>query len=98
MVKVGIIGCGKIAQVRHIPEYLDNPNAKLTGLYDLNLQRAKELAEKYPQLWKRFQARREYIINEYNIHLGKNVLPMTSTLVYLRPFLLNKQKAMKMNR
>ena len=27
MVKVGIIGCGKIAQVRHIPEYLDNPNA-----------------------------------------------------------------------
>ena len=47
MVKVGIIGCGKIAQVRHIPEYLDNPNAKLTGLYDLNLQRAKDLAEKY---------------------------------------------------
>ena len=46
MVRVGIIGCGKIAQVRHIPEYLDNPNAKLTGLYDLNLQRAKELAEK----------------------------------------------------
>ena len=30
MVRVGIIGCGKIAQVRHIPEYLDNPNAKLT--------------------------------------------------------------------
>ena len=47
MVKVGIIGCGKIAQVRHIPEYLDNPNAKLTGLYDLNQQRAKDLAEKY---------------------------------------------------
>ncbi len=43
MVRVGIIGCGKIAQVRHIPEYLDNPNAKLTGLYDLNLQRAKRL-------------------------------------------------------
>ena len=43
MVKVGIIGCGKIAQVRHIPEYLDNPNAKLTGLYDLNLQREKNL-------------------------------------------------------
>ena len=36
-----------MSQVRHIPEYLDNPNAKLTGLYDLNLQRAKELAEKY---------------------------------------------------
>ena len=39
MVKVGIIGCGKIAQVRHIPEYLDNPNAKLTGLYDLKIRK-----------------------------------------------------------
>ena len=56
MVKVGIIGCGKIAQVRHIPEYLDNPNAKLTGLYDLNLQRAKELAEKYDCIRKLMQS------------------------------------------
>ena len=24
MIKIGIIGCGKIAQVRHIPEYLEN--------------------------------------------------------------------------
>nr|WP_296155200.1 Gfo/Idh/MocA family oxidoreductase [uncultured Blautia sp.] len=47
MIKIGIIGCGKIAQVRHIPEYLDNPDAELAGLYDLNLQRAEELAEKY---------------------------------------------------
>lgn len=47
MVKVGVIGCGKVAQIRHIPEYLDNPDAELTGLYDLNLQRAQELADKY---------------------------------------------------
>ena len=25
MVKIGIIGCGKIAKVRHIPEYYENP-------------------------------------------------------------------------
>ncbi|MDO4274552.1 MAG: Gfo/Idh/MocA family oxidoreductase [Eubacteriales bacterium] len=47
MVKVGVIGCGKIAQVRHIPEYMDNPCAQLVGLYDLNKERAKELAEKF---------------------------------------------------
>lgn len=47
MVKVGIIGCGKIAQVRHIPEYLSNADAEIAGLYDLNFQRAQELAEKY---------------------------------------------------
>ena len=46
-VKIGIIGCGKIAQVRHIPEYLANPNAEVYGFYDINPDRAKELAEKY---------------------------------------------------
>lgn len=46
-IKVGIIGCGKIAQVRHIPEYNANPLAEIYGLYDLNLARAKELAEQY---------------------------------------------------
>ena len=47
MFKIGIIGCGKIAQVRHIPEYADNKNVQLAGFYDLNLSRASELAKKY---------------------------------------------------
>ena len=45
--KIGIIGCGKIAQVRHIPEYAANPNAQLAGYYDLNYDRAQELASRY---------------------------------------------------
>ena len=36
MFGIGIIGCGKIAQVRHLPEYRENPEAKIYGLYDLN--------------------------------------------------------------
>ena len=47
MFNIGIIGCGKIAQVRHIPEYAAHPQAKLWGYYDLNQDRAKELAEQY---------------------------------------------------
>lgn len=47
MIKIGIIGCGKIAQVRHIPEYADNPNVQLAAYYDLNQARAAELAGKY---------------------------------------------------
>ena len=47
MFGIGIIGCGKIAQVRHIPEYAANPEAKLVGFYDLNQARAEELARKY---------------------------------------------------
>ncbi|MBC7087610.1 MAG: Gfo/Idh/MocA family oxidoreductase [Tissierellales bacterium] len=47
MIRVGVIGCGKIAQIRHIPEYLDNDKVKLVGLYDRTLERAKALTEKY---------------------------------------------------
>ncbi len=47
MVKVGIVGCGKIAQVRHIPEYLSNADAEILGFYDVNYQRAQELADQY---------------------------------------------------
>jgi len=47
MIGVGIIGCGKISQVRHIPEYADNPNVSIRGFFDQNKERAKELAQKY---------------------------------------------------
>ncbi len=45
--RVGIIGCGKIAQVRHIPEYLGNGHAEVAGYFDFNMERAKGLAEKF---------------------------------------------------
>ena len=46
-IKVGIIGCGKIAQVRHIPEFAANPHTAPYGFFDINQERAKALAEKY---------------------------------------------------
>ncbi len=46
-IRAGIIGCGKIAQVRHIPEYLANEQVQLVGYYDRNFKRAEELAERY---------------------------------------------------
>lgn len=47
MIRVGIIGCGKIAQVRHLPEYAQNENVEIVGLFDLNAERTRELAEQY---------------------------------------------------
>lgn len=44
MIRVGVIGCGKIAQVRHIPEYEANPDARIAALFDVNAERAHELA------------------------------------------------------
>ena len=46
-IRVGIIGCGKIAQVRHIPEYAANPHVEVYGFYDINQARTEELAKKY---------------------------------------------------
>lgn len=47
MIHIGVIGCGKIAQVRHLPEYAANPDVEITGLYDINFDRARELAAQY---------------------------------------------------
>ena len=46
-IKVGIIGCGKIAQVRHIPEFAANPHTAPYGFFDLNQERAEALAKQY---------------------------------------------------
>jgi UDP-N-acetylglucosamine 3-dehydrogenase len=45
--RVGVIGCGSIAQHRHLPEYVANKNVQLVAVCDINAERAKEVAEKY---------------------------------------------------
>ena len=47
MIKIGILGCGKIAQVRHIPEYAANPDCRLVGFFNPTKSRAEDMAAKY---------------------------------------------------
>ena len=47
MIRVGMLGCGKIAQVRHIPEYADNANVQLYAFYNPTVKRAEDMAAKY---------------------------------------------------
>ena len=47
MLRIGIIGCGKITQVRHAPEYSENPQCRLTAFYDFVPERAAEMAKLY---------------------------------------------------
>ena len=47
MIRVAVSGCGKIAQVRHLPEYRDRPDVQIIGLFDLNHERAETLAKEY---------------------------------------------------
>ncbi|KMY50167.1 Gfo/Idh/MocA family protein [Peribacillus loiseleuriae] len=45
--KVGVIGCGSIAQHRHLPEYAMNQNVQIIAVCDVVEERAQEVAEKY---------------------------------------------------
>ncbi|MED4473952.1 MULTISPECIES: Gfo/Idh/MocA family protein [Bacillaceae] len=45
--KVGIIGCGSIAKLRHAPEYKANPYVSEIVFYDRNIERSTALAEQF---------------------------------------------------
>jgi UDP-N-acetylglucosamine 3-dehydrogenase len=45
--RIGIIGCGKITQTRHLPEYMEREEVEVVGLSDQNIERASALASKY---------------------------------------------------
>ena len=47
MLKIGILGCGKISEVRHAPEYTENPACRIDAWYDAIPARAEALAEKF---------------------------------------------------
>jgi predicted dehydrogenase len=56
--RIGIIGVGGIAQTRHIPAFLElSDQCTITALSDVNLDRAKEVAETYniPYVFKDYQ-------------------------------------------
>ena len=55
------------------------------------------IQEEYPGLWKRILERRKYITQTLNISLLDEILPLSNTVGYLRPFLLNKSAAMCCN-
>lgn len=54
-----------------------------------------EIQKQAPEMWNRMMTRKSYMEQELHIHLHEDVLPLTSSVGYLRPFLLNKEKAMK---
>ncbi|MED4600530.1 Gfo/Idh/MocA family oxidoreductase [Paenibacillus validus] len=47
MLKVGVIGCGAIAQRRHLPEYSKRSDVEIVAVCDFNLERAKEVAQTF---------------------------------------------------
>ena len=46
-VRYGVVGCGAIAQRRHIPECIANPNSQLAALCDPNVERIEGINKAY---------------------------------------------------
>lgn len=86
---------GMIFQVDFIPsqEGHQGVSAESTvAIADEALRR--EIEEKYPEMWARIKKRRLYIKEKLNIDLDPSLLPLASTLAYLRPFMLDKDTAL----
>lgn len=64
MLKIGVIGCGKIAQVRHIPEYAVNEQVELVGFFNPTVSRAEDMVKKYGG---RVYAAAEELLNDPDI-------------------------------
>lgn len=47
MIKIGIIGCGKITELRHAPEYTENSNCEIVGYFDEFTEHAERMAEMF---------------------------------------------------
>jgi predicted dehydrogenase len=47
VIRIGIIGCGSIAEFRHAPEYAQNLDAEIVAYYDPKKQRSEKLAKKF---------------------------------------------------
>ena len=54
----------------------------------------QQIRSQAPALWKRIEIRRDYMEKELGIQLSPHVLPMASTVAYLRPLMLAKEMAM----
>ncbi len=62
------------------------------GLADAALR--DELARAYPDVWQRMTQRKTYLVEVLRIRLPEEVILLSNTVGYLRPFLLDKGRAL----
>ncbi|MDK9366032.1 M24 family metallopeptidase [Lelliottia wanjuensis] len=90
-----LLRSGMMLQIDIIPSRAGYAGASIEDTVALadELLRQK-LASEYPALWERVVARRAYIAEHIGIHLPDEVLPMSNTVGYLRPWLLDQGRAL----
>ena len=90
-----VLRSGMIFQIDIIPSVEGYSGCCAESTVVLADEALKEAIRKdYPAMWERMQNRRDYIQNELGIRLSEDILPMCGTVAYLRPYLLDKEKAL----
>lgn len=90
-----ILESGMLFQIDIIPSvsgYAGTSAETTVCLANEELQ--EKIMEQAPALWGRIQKRRDYLEQTLHIKIHPDILPMCSTVGYLRPFLLDKERAM----
>ncbi len=54
----------------------------------------QELATRFPDVWQRMLTRKKYLTEVLNLRLSDDVILLSNTVGYLRPFLLDKARAL----
>ncbi|MGX7418453.1 M24 family metallopeptidase [Carnobacterium gallinarum] len=89
-----ILQSGMIFQLDIIPSiggYTGVSAEECVALADEKLQTT--IKKEYPALWERIVIRRRYLEEDLNIKLSKDIVPLSNTVAYLRPFYLAKDQA-----
>lgn len=89
------LASGMLLQIDIIPSRAGYAGASIedtVALADAALR--EELARDYPAMWTRIIARRDYIQRYLGIRLSEDVLPLSNTVGYLRPWLLDQTLAL----
>lgn len=94
-----LLQSGMLLQIDIIPSvsgYTGSSAESTILLADEELR--NKIKQEYPEIYNRMIERRNYMIRELGINLTDDVMPMCSTVAYLRPFLLAHDKAFKVVR
>jgi Xaa-Pro aminopeptidase len=65
-----------------------------SGIFLADKQLQSEIADQYPEIWARIKSRRTYLKNCLGIDVAPEVLPTSSATAFLRPYLLDKRRAL----
>lgn len=96
---VEVLKSGMIMQIDIIPSvpgYTGVSAEECVVLANSTLQ--AEIRAAYPALWNRIDKRRHYLKAVIGIELSDEVLPLSNTVAYLRPFLLAKNHSLSVDK